>query len=682
MPRIRSSVATPTPARHAPAPAAPARPIVAPLTLARTALALPVAARPIVAPPILASPAPAPLAPMRPTLAPPGFASSALAWPARATAALAILAFVVLCALVSATGAWAGEYHVYSCRMPNGEVAPTDGWSGSATGAYVYAEDKCAKGGALVAALEDDVEHEKTDIATWTFSAPAEETLAGATLWRAGDADGGLAKSGTYEFWLAGPSENEVFDECVYGGSEPCKTGQGEPDEPLASANRIEVSGSHLGSHLYANAACFATLGACKKGEHDPNGYAAVVYLYAADLVLEQTSQPTVSNVEGELATAATLSGTEDLSFHASDDGSGVYRAVFTVDGAEDGSVLLDENGGHCRNVGQTTDGLPAFLYLQPCLASLSADIPFNTTTLSDGAHHLVVTVTDAAGNSTVALDRQITVSNDPQSPTPSKESQPSKEAPGQTQAGDDDPPPTTSENAPQIQNNPAPQSLSDNGSSASAGATLHVRWSATAHTALVGAGGHAQTAVGQLTAPSGAPIGGAAVQVLSTPAYEGARTVALAPVRTASDGSFRVRLPASTPSSRLTFAYSASTASAVPSVTAALTLTVPASLALRVTPHTSHAGGTIVFSGTLHGAPLPPGGKTLVLEARAGGAGSRSSWRQFQVVSTRAGGHYRASYRFRLPGPIVYQFRAVSPAEADFPYGTGTSNVVEVREL
>jgi hypothetical protein len=140
---------------------------------------------------------------------------------------LGMLALAMACVLATAAVAVAGKFHVYSCRTPGGAVAPTVGWSGSAAGAYVYAEDTCAKGGALVAALEDDVEHEKTDIATWTFTVPAEETLAGATLWRAGDADGGLAKSGTYEFWLAGPNKNEVFDECVYGGSEPCKTGKG-----------------------------------------------------------------------------------------------------------------------------------------------------------------------------------------------------------------------------------------------------------------------------------------------------------------------------------------------------------------------------------------------------------------------------------------------------------------------
>lgn len=573
-----------------------------------------------------------------------------------ATVATGVLG--VLCALaICAAGAEAGEYHVYSCRMPSGGVAPTDGWGGSASGAFVYAEDKCGKGGALIAGLEDGFEHESTDIATWAFSAPAGETLAGVKLWRAGNADGGPAKSGTYEFWLAGPSENEAFDECVYGGAEPCKTGKGEPEEPLAPANRLELSRTHLGSHLYVNAACFATFGLCKKGEHNPNGYAAVVYLYAADLVLSQSSQPTVSKVEGELATAPSLTGTADLSFHAEDSGAGVYQAVFTLDGTEVGRTVPNTNGGHCRNVGQTTDGLPAFLYLRPCAPVLNADLPFDTTAVADGTHHLVVSITNASGNSTVALDRKITVLNHPSSP-----------GQGPTTTGKNDPSPSP---------NPAPQSRGANGTNASAGANLQVRWSATARVSFAASYGHAQTIVGHLTAPGGAPIGGASVQVLSTPSFQGAKTVALAAARTAADGRFRLLLPASTPSSRLTFAYSSHPPQPVPDVTATLALTVAARLTLDVTPRTSHAGGTIMFTGTLLGVPLPPGGKQLVLEARA----LAGPWRQFQVLPTAAHGRYHASYRFRLGGPITYEFRAVSPKEADFPYATGVSNVVRVHE-
>jgi hypothetical protein len=556
--------------------------------------------------------------------------------------------------------------------MPDGEVAPTDGWSGSAIGAFVYTENKCAKGGALTAALGDSFEHEPSDIATWTLATPPEESLASATLWRAGNANGGVSKTGTYEFWLAGPQENEVFDECVYAGTEPCTTGKGEPEDPLAVENRLSLASSHLGSNLYVNAACFAPLGTCKKGEHDPAGYAAVVYLYASDLTLEQSSQPTVTNVEGELATATTLSGTADLSLHAEDPGSGVYQALTTVDGAEAARTLLDENGGHCRDVGQTTDALPAFLYLRPCRPSLSVDLPFDTTALVDGSHHLVVSVTDAAGNSTVALDRKITILNHPVvPPQPQQPVTPSQPSPEGQQ------PASTTKNEPSLQTNPTPQPQDVNGSHASAGATLRVRWSATAHTTLTGAYAHAQTAVGRLAAPDGSPIAGASIQVLCTPAFQGAATRTLAMARTAPDGSFRVRLPSSTPSSRLTFAYSSHPGQPLPDVTAALALTVPAHLKLKVTPRTSRAGATIAFSGVLAGAPLPPGGKQLVLEART----LTGPWRQFQVLSTAPRGRFRASYRFRLAGPVTYEFRAVSRHEADFPYATGASNVVRVRE-
>ena len=86
-----------------------------------------------------------------------------------------------LCVLLAVANARAGDFHVYSCRMPNGEVAPTDGWSGSATGAFVYAEDKCAKGGALLPGLGDGVEHEAHRCRNMDVKSPAEETSIGAS---------------------------------------------------------------------------------------------------------------------------------------------------------------------------------------------------------------------------------------------------------------------------------------------------------------------------------------------------------------------------------------------------------------------------------------------------------------------------------------------------------------------
>jgi hypothetical protein len=569
-----------------------------------------------------------------------------------------------------AGGARAGEYHVYGCRMPGGQVAPTDGWSEAKLGGSDSTLDTCATGGALVAALSDGATHEvETDRATWMFSAPGQIMVSAATLRRAGNADGGWGTNATYEFWLAGPEnkdvEADVIDQCVaeFG----CPIGVGSTSDVNAQSNIVTVLPQNLGSHLYLNVSCAGNSKfVCPSGKGDSNNNAAVVYLYASDLILQQSSQPFLSAVGGELATASTLAGTADLSFHAEDSGSGVYQAVFTVDGSLLGHTLLDENGGHCRDVGQTTDSLPAFLYLQPCPAALTADVPFDTTTLPDGTHHLLVSVTNASGNSVVALDRKITVLNHPALSSPTQQPTPNGQVPSDT-----------SKNDPLSKTVPIPSLPSDNGSHASAGATLRVRWATTAKSLLAGSYGHPATVLGRLTAPDGSPISGAMVQVLSTPTFQGSHALALASVRTSSNGSLRVRLPSSLPSTKLTFAYSAHLPQAIPDVTATLSLAVPARLLLRVSPHVSHVGGTIAFTGTLSGAPLPSGGKQLVLEART----LRGPWRQFQVLSTSARGRFHATYRFRLAGPIVYEFRAVSRLEADFPYATGSSRVVLVHE-
>ena len=103
----------------------------------------------------------------------------------------------------------------------------------------------------------------------------------------------------------------------------------------------------------------------------------------------------------------------------------------------------------------------------------------------------------------------------------------------------------------------------------------------------------------------------------------------------------------------------------------------VRAGVVLRVRPRVASAGRSIRFRGRLRAGPVPPGGKQLVLEARAPGG----AWLQFKVVRTNARGRFRAGYRFRFPGPARYQFRALSEPESDYPFAAGTSNVVGVFE-
>jgi putative hemolysin len=534
----------------------------------------------------------------------------------------------------SAVIAQAGEYHVYSCRTPSGEIAPADGWSGSETGTAALAEDTCSQpGGALIAGLRADTARTaNSSDATWAFTAPKGETISAATLWRAGDAEGGGAINASYQFWLAGPTEQDPFSECAYLSG--CMTEEGDTAQPLSSANRVVAPGSSLGTHLYASASCGGVSKYnCPSGSGDPNGYAAVIYLYAADLTLEQTAPPTAANVSGELTSASTVTGTSDIAFDASDPGSGVYEAVFSVDGQVVQSTVLNEDGGRCRNVGQTSDGLAAFLYVQPCPASVSADVGFDSTRVANGVHHLVVSVMDAAGNTATVLDRTITVAN-------------------------------------------APPPGGPNGTNASPQATLAVSWAARRSTHLTIAYGRAETVVGRLTAAGGVPIGAARVNVLATPAYAGASTAAVVSVSTNAAGAFTMRVPAGTSSRTLRFEYSDDVDSP-PVVTRTLTLSVRAGVVLRVSPRTTSVGRSIHFSGRLLGAPIPRGGKLLVLEARSPGG----AWLEFDVIRSDARGRLHASYRFKFPGPAQYQFRVVCEAEADYPFATGASNVVGVFE-
>jgi hypothetical protein len=499
-----------------------------------------------------------------------------------------------------------------------------------------YAINTCHEGGALIAALGDTTTHlVNTDRATWAFDAPAGDKITRATLWRAGDTAGGGGVNATYQFWVAGTSETSIFDECI--NTLKCFA-EGEVGHPLSPANRLDVPASNLGSRLFSNASCGGVSGyECRANAGDPNGYAAVVYLYAADITLAQALGPSAGNVSGELANAPTVSGTSDVTFSASDPGSGVYEAVFTVDGQTAASAVVNDNGGRCRNVGQTTDGKPAFLYVQPCLASVSADVGLDTTKLSNGAHHLIVSVMDAAGNGAPVLDRVITVANPP-----------------------------------------LPCSAAGPGTGRSSGsATLSASWKGTRKVSVTSSYGRVPAIDGRLLAPGGAPLGGAMIDLVATPSFIGGTPVSMSSPRTRSDGRFSVRLPAGVSSRTLCFAYRPSGGASGPVATRTLTLNVRAGIALRVAPPTASVGRSIFFRGRLRGGPVPPDGKQLVLEARSPG----SRWLEFRVVRTNARGRFSASYTFRFPGPARYQFRALSEPESDYPFAAGTSNAVAVRE-
>lgn len=539
----------------------------------------------------------------------------------------------------------AGRYHVYSCRTPTGATAPTDGWSGSSSGPFVYATNDCDSGGALNAALDGSVSQPAVSaIATWTYSAPPNATIAAATLWRYGTASSSGNNAASL-YWLATPHEAydsaDVFDQCVAPG---CSS-EGAPSPPEATSNAVAVPPANLqdATQLFVNASCGGVSGySCPSA--GGRTYSALVRIYAADVTLQVSTAPTAANVTGSLATASTLTGPQDIAFDASDAGPGLYEVVFQVDGQDITHVAVDANGGRCQDAGGTTDGTRAFLYGQPCSPSSHIQQTFDSRQVPDGPHHVVVSIEDAAGNRTAVVDRQVTFSN----------------GIGVTNAG------------------LTVQRGALNGTNASDQASLRARWAATGRPLLENRLGRKRLVLGRLTRSDGQPIAGATIDVVATPSYPGAPAGSEGSARTNTDGTWSFAVPGSDSSRTLEFRYRSHLGDTQPAASVRLQLEVHAAITLRIAPRVVSVGHTITFRGQVQGGPIPTGGKQLVLEARQPGG----SWIEFNVIRTNARGRYRASYRFRFPGPVDYQFRVLSKYEAAFPFIAGTSRVVGIHEL
>lgn len=229
------------------------------------------------------------------------------------------------------------------------------------------------------------------------------------------------------------------------------------------------------------------------------------------------------------------------------------------------------------------------------------------------------------------------------------------------------------------LQPAPAPVRGPANGTPASESATLTGQWkgeSGKSASRLTSVYGRSHEIVGRLTTTAGAPIAGALIEASQKPSSLGAIASSLAGAHTSPQGDFAISVPRSSSSTSIQLAYRSHLGDATPATTRTLTLQVPASIHLTVSPHVTSVGRMIVLRGKLAGA-IPPGGKKVLFEARVPGG----SWIEFHNATVDAHGRFRATHRFTFPGPVRYQFRVVCEREADFPFLAGNSNVVHVRE-
>jgi hypothetical protein len=384
----------------------------------------------------------------------------------------------------------------------------------------------------------------------------------------------------------------------------------------------------------------FTCLDQCPVGSDGAESYARVV---RARFDVDDASPP-VGGLTGSATDAQTWSGVMHLGLNGADVGGGLMRAVVEVDGADALAVPVGDASPSCRDIGPSPS-LNEFAAAQPCPLRIDGGaLDVDSAKLPQGRHSVRVLLEDAAGNRTAIFGPVVR----------------NISATGAVGPGSD----------------PALRGAA-NGDGATDQARLTAHWGIRGgRTRLVSRFGRTHVVRGRLTGADGAPIANAAIDVVSkTTAVNARELVKRGGPRTESDGRWRLVLPRNVSSRDVTFRYRSHVNDTVSAATATVHLRVRAGLRLEIHPRHARRGQAIRFAGRLLGGPLPRGGKQIVLMARA----SHGGWVRFNVVRSDHAGRFHTTYRFQQPGTTTYRFRALSLAEAAYPYAAGGSNVVRV---
>jgi hypothetical protein len=321
---------------------------------------------------------------------------------------------VMLVLMIAAAGARAGTWVQVSCVNPDGSASTDAGWTGAPIGtppAGSGAVPTCGPGVPMITGLSDSAAVDGETLEQLEYQPPAGSALAGGTI----DANFSVPGTGTAQpvagvFAPAFIYPTDVVADCVPAFA------------ACSSANATTYSGTvtlpaNTGGDVFVDAGCGGNPSTqCTSGA---DGVYAAATVSQADLLLSNSSVPNGTNFSGS-ATQSDAAGTAHLVFTVTDaNGPGVYSVTVSVDGTAVYSGTPDTNGGACVSHGTATSGALMFDDAQPCPATEVVDVPVPLTGISNGAHELTATVTDAAGNTSTVLDQTITVANPVTTPQP-----------------------------------------------------------------------------------------------------------------------------------------------------------------------------------------------------------------------------------------------------------------------
>jgi hypothetical protein len=553
----------------------------------------------------------------------------------------------VLIALALPSPASAGTYKQYTCKLPDGTPAATDGWVGDAAAAFFQQANDCASGGSLRVAMSGDGLASGASRA-WRWTAPADTQLQAADLYRAWAVAAGDATAAPAAKLLAGSQTLESSGANRTAGS------LSQWNDP---SNHFTNTNAALGSTnaMTAVLGCFGSTGsACPY----TGTIGSELRIHAATFSLSDSSTPTVANVKGTLLAGGAKQGVQALSFDASDAGGGLYRVLVDVDGQPASAAVVDSNNGRCADVAPDDGDAYEFQYAVPCRLQIGGiQAALDTRALSDGDHLVRVRVEDAAGNrSAVYGPATMTVANGAPTSAPTTTTTPPATVT-----------PIPTPIAAPVETAPAPGAT--NGQGGGAGARL----STYAHGTVRVRYGRSASIGGRLLGPNGEPVRGAVVDVYAQTRVRGAKLVRVGVVTSAGDGSFSYAAPVG--ASRLVrFAYRAH----LQDTDFAQTTDVEVSVIPRVTLSLSRShlrnGQTLRYRGRIAG----PNTKGGLAEVRVRGKGR---WITVCVSRVRSAGRFGCTYRFRSTHrPTRYVFRAVVRRQGGLPYEPGQSGTRSVR--
>jgi hypothetical protein len=202
--------------------------------------------------------------------------------------------------------------------------------------------------------------------AAWTFTAPAGTSVAAVEATAScripsGIVAGGFASSSPGV--LTGTCPPDRFDTVTY--------------TPGAGSTFARISVS-----------CIAVSYTCGQNPHH-------ISMQHVTVTVDDPVAPTVTVTGGSLTAAGVRSGTQSVTFNASDN-AGIAESTLLVDGIDVASQVHPCDETHAR----------------PCLDQSGATLSFDSSIVNDGAHSFQIEVEDAAGNLTRSTPRSFQTDN------------------------------------------------------------------------------------------------------------------------------------------------------------------------------------------------------------------------------------------------------------------------------